>query len=66
MAKVAATTRAGAGLKLSKLRAQVIDIRTRQSWRPPDAPVWPFLLDMVITLAVMLLGMWLFHKMRGG
>jgi hypothetical protein len=46
--------------------ANIVDMRTRQRWRPPNAPAWPFLLDIVITLSVVLLGTWLFHKMRGG
>ncbi len=48
------------------MEARVIDIRTRRPWRPPEAPVWPFLLDVVLTFAIMLLAAWLFQKMRGG
>ena len=64
--KNAALVRPTANLEIARMQARVIDIRTRRPWRAPDAPVWPFLLDMAITLAVMLLGAWLFQKMRGG
>jgi hypothetical protein len=66
LAKNAALVRPIANLEIARLEARVIDIRTRRPWRAPDAPVWPFMLDMAITLATMLLGAWLFHKMRGG
>jgi hypothetical protein len=65
MAKqAAARTKVQASLRPTD--AQVIDIRTRRPWRPPDAPVWPFFLDIVITFVVVALGAWLFYKMRGG
>ena len=64
--KNAALVRPIANLDIARMEARVIDIRTRRPWRPPDAPVWPFLLDMVITMGIMLLGAWLFQKMRGG
>ena len=62
----AAQTTTTAGVRLRRLGANIIDMRTRRRWRPPNAPVWPFLIDMVITFSVVLLGTWLFHKMRGG
>jgi hypothetical protein len=66
MAKNAALVRPAANLEIARQKGRVIDIRTRRPWRMPDEPVWPFLLDMVITLVVVLIGAWLFHKMRGG
>jgi hypothetical protein len=66
LSKSAALVRPAANLEISRIEARVIDIRTGRPWRAPDAPVWPFMLDMVITLAMMLLGAWLFQKMRGG
>jgi hypothetical protein len=48
------------------VEAQVIDIRTRRPYRAPDAPVWPFLVDMAIALVMVAIGAWLFFKMRGG
>ena len=45
---------------------QVIDLRTRQPWRRPDPPPWPFLLDVALIFSLVTLGAWLFLKMRGG
>ena len=67
MAKQAAsvqTTPPAAGFR--PLGANVVDMRTRRRWRPPAEPTWPFLLDVVITFTVVVLGTWLFYKMRGG
>lgn len=47
-------------------QADIIDIRTRRPWRRPQAPTWPFLVDMLCTFAVVMIGAWLFNKMRGG
>ena len=66
MAKNAALVRPAANLEIAKAEARVIDIRTRRPWRAPDAPVWPFFLDVAVTLVMVLLGSWLFYKMRGG
>lgn len=65
MAKSAAQWTGGAAAAPAR-SAQVIDIRTRQPWRPPTAPAWPFLADVLITLVLVTLGAWLFIKMRGG
>jgi hypothetical protein len=64
--KNAALVRPTVHLDIARMEARVIDIRTRRPWRPPEAPVWPFLLDVVLTFAIMLLAAWLFQKMRGG
>ncbi len=47
--------------------ARVIDIRTRKPWRPPPRDFrWAFAIDAAITILMVLLGAWLFIKMRGG
>ena len=65
MAKSAAQIQATT-VAASAPQAQVIDIRTRQPWRPPEPKQRPFLLDVGITFALVLLGAWLFLKMQGG
>jgi hypothetical protein len=55
------------GLSAASSQARVVDIRTGKPWRPPPEPkIRPFLLDLGITFAVVLLGAWLFLKMQGG
>jgi hypothetical protein len=66
LAKSAALVRPATNLEIARIGARVVDIRTRRPWREPDAPIWPFMLDMAITFVVVLLGAWLFQKMRGG
>lgn len=66
MAKNVAATRAKVQANFRPVDAQVIDIRTRRAWRPPDAPVWPFFIDMAVVLTMVSIGAWLFIKMRGG
>lgn len=66
MARSATAFRVRPELKPNSLQARVIDIRTRAPWRAPVEPAWPFLMDAAITIAVTLVGAWLFHKMRGG
>jgi hypothetical protein len=47
--------------------ARVIDIRTRKPWKPREpASDWAFLFDVGLTFILVLLGAWLFLKMRGG
>jgi hypothetical protein len=46
--------------------ARVIDIRTGRPWRRPEPSSWGFLFDVVLTFSLVLLGAWLFLKMRGG
>lgn len=65
MAKEAAA-RAKVQASFRPADAQVIDIRTRRPWRAPDEPLWPFFLDMAITVILVAVGAWLFMKMRGG
>lgn len=50
----------------SPARAQVIDIRTRRAWRPPDPRPWPFLMDVALIFSLGAVGAWLFLKMQGG
>lgn len=44
---------------------RVIDIRTRRPWRKPEPTNWAFLFDLALTFTIMLIGAWLFLKMRG-
>jgi hypothetical protein len=44
---------------------RVIDIRTRRPWRRPEPTDWAFLFDLALTFTLMLIGAWLFLKMRG-
>jgi len=55
-----------AGFSPAREVARVIDIRTRKPWRRPEARVWPFLVDVLITFSLVMLGAWLFQKMQGG
>jgi len=45
--------------------ATVIDIRTRRPWRARETTDWTFLFDLALTFTLMLIGAWLFLKMRG-
>jgi len=38
----------------------------RRPWRPQEPTNWTFLFDIGLTFALVLLGAWLFIKMRGG
>lgn len=66
MAKSAVQFKTPAPSVHGTLSARVIDIRTRRPWRPRDASSLPFLFDLALTFTLMLLGAWLFLKMRGG
>ena len=46
--------------------ARIIDIRTRRPWRPRETGGATFLFDIGLTFILVLLGAWLFLKMRGG
>lgn len=66
MAKTAVQYKAPAHTDYQPVEGRVIDIRTRQPWRRPSEPTnWTFLFDLALTFTLMLIGAWLFLKMRG-
>ncbi len=65
MAKTAVQYKASAQTASAAAMGQVIDIRTRRPWRPRQATDWAFLFDLALTFTLMLIGAWLFLKMRG-
>lgn len=65
MAKTAVQYKAPAHIAVQAVEGRVIDIRTRRPWRPRQTTDWAFLLDVALTFTLMLIGAWLFLKMRG-
>jgi hypothetical protein len=65
MAKTAVQYKAPAQAAYQAAMGRVIDIRTRRPWRPAQATDWSFLFDLALTFTLMLIGAWLFLKMRG-
>jgi hypothetical protein len=66
MAKVAVQYRVASSFEPQAAAARIIDIRTRRPWRRPEPTNWTFLFDVCLTFSLVLLGAWLFLKMRGG
>ncbi|OYX35265.1 MAG: hypothetical protein B7Y99_03890 [Caulobacterales bacterium 32-69-10] len=65
MAKTAVQYKAPAHIARAAEFGQVIDMRTRRPWRPQQTPSWPYLFDLALIFTLVLLGAWLFLKMRG-
>ena len=65
MAKTAVQYKTPAQIAGSADLGQVIDMRTRRPWRPHPTPSWPYLFDLALIFSLVLLGAWLFLKMRG-
>jgi predicted lysophospholipase L1 biosynthesis ABC-type transport system permease subunit len=65
MAKTAVQYKASAHTVYQAVEGRVIDIRTRKPWRRPEPTNWTFLFDLALTFTLMLIGAWLFLKMRG-